>query len=73
MGDVVKMFHGRAKPGHRIPKPIECDSCGHDIEAARLQVMPNAKRCISCEGARERRHSRIMQGAHDNDVVIIRG
>jgi hypothetical protein len=73
MGDVVKMFHGRVKPGKALPKPVECEACGEDIETARLQVMPKAKRCISCERARERRHDRIIQGARDKDVVIIRG
>lgn len=73
MGNVINLFHGRTKPGKAIPKPVECEACGEDIETARLQVMPNAKRCVSCEGARERRHHQIMQGARDKDVVIIRG
>jgi hypothetical protein len=73
MGDVVKLFHGRVKPGKSLPKPAECEACGEEIETARLQVMPSAKRCISCERGRERRHSLIMQGARDKDVVIIRG
>jgi hypothetical protein len=73
MGDVVKMFHGRVKRGKALPKPVECEACGEGIETARLQVMPNAKRCISCERARERRHHTILQGARDKDVVIIRG
>lgn len=73
MGDVVKMFHGRVKRGKALPKPVECEACGGDIETARLQVMPTAKRCISCERARERRHHMILQGARDKDVVIIRG
>jgi ribosomal protein S26 len=73
MGDVVKMFHGRVKRGKALPKPVECDACGEDIETARLQVMPKAKRCISCERARELRHNRMMQGARERDLVIIRG
>jgi hypothetical protein len=70
---ILPMFHGRVKPGHSLPRPVECAACGDDIETARLQVMPKAKRCVSCERARERRHARIMQGARDKDVVIIRG
>jgi hypothetical protein len=73
MSNVVKLFHGRVKRGKALPKPVECEVCGEDIETARLQVMPLAKRCISCERARERRHNMIMQGARDKDVVIIRG
>jgi hypothetical protein len=73
MGNVVKLFHGRVKRGKSLPKPVECEACGEEIETARLQVMPFAKRCVSCERARERRHSQIMQGARDKDVVIIRG
>ena len=73
MGNVVKLFHGRVKRGRSLPKPVECEACGEDIETARLQVMPFAKRCISCERARERRHDMIMQGARDKDIVIIRG
>jgi hypothetical protein len=73
MGDVVKLFRGRVKTGKALPKPVECEACGDDIETARLQVMPNAKRCVSCERAREVRHSRMMQGARERDVVIIRG
>jgi hypothetical protein len=73
MGDIVKLFSGRVKRGKALPKPVECDDCGEDIETARLQVQPLAKRCVSCESARERRHSRVMQGARDKDVVIIRG
>lgn len=73
MGEVVKLFRGRVKRGKALPKPVECEACGDDIETARLQVMPFAKRCISCERARERRHHLIMQGARDKDVVIIRG
>lgn len=73
MGNVVKLFHGRVKPGRPLPKPIECEACEEAIETARLQVAPWAKRCISCESARERRHNLIMQGARDRDVVIIRG
>lgn len=73
MGDVVKMLHGRVKRGKALPKPVECEECGDDIETARLQVMPSAKRCISCERSRELRHERVLQGARDRDVVIIRG
>jgi hypothetical protein len=73
MGGVVRMFHGRVKRGMALPAPVECEACGEDIETAQLQVMPNAKRCISCERARERRHHMILQGARDRDVVIIQG
>jgi hypothetical protein len=72
-GNVVKLFHGRVQRGRALPKPVECEACDEPIETARLQVAPWAKRCVSCEAARERRHQLVMQGARDKDVVIIRG
>lgn len=71
MGDVVKLFHGRVKPGKRLPRPVECKDCEEPIEAARLQVMPCAKRCISCEKALERRFNRQMEAIRDNQTVQI--
>lgn len=73
MADIIKMFHGRRKRGKALPKPILCSECDEPIETARLQVMPKAKRCISCEQAREARHNRILSSARDRDIVIIRG
>lgn len=73
VGEVVKLFSGRVKRGKALPRPIECEACGEDIETARLQVMPKAKRCIGCETRREQRHNLLLQGARDKDVVIIRG
>ena len=32
----------------------ECDSCGEDIEARRLEVRPTATLCISCKEEEER-------------------
>jgi hypothetical protein len=71
MGDVVKMCHGRVKPGRPLPKPVECKDCGEDVETARLQVMPGAKRCISCERAKEKRFEREMAAVRDHQAVQI--
>jgi hypothetical protein len=71
LGDVVKLFRGRRVPGKAIPKPVECKECGDDIETARLQVMPNASRCISCERAWERRFDREMEAVRDHQTVRI--
>jgi hypothetical protein len=71
MGDVVKLFHGRVKPGKSLPKPVECKDCGEDIETARLQVMPHAKRCVSCERAKEKRFEREMAAVRDYQAVKI--
>jgi hypothetical protein len=71
MGDVVKLLHGRTKPGQALPKPVECRDCGDDIETARLQVMPQAKRCVSCERTKERRFEREMAAIRDHQSVQI--
>jgi phage/conjugal plasmid C-4 type zinc finger TraR family protein len=34
-----------------------CLECGDDIEPARLKVMPNARHCVDCQSARERKAS----------------
>jgi DnaK suppressor protein len=34
-----------------------CVECGQDIGYARLLVYPTAKRCIGCQGQREKTHS----------------
>src|SRR6185436_17262238 len=31
----------------------ECDNCGENIPAKRLEALPNAKFCIKCQGKRE--------------------
>lgn len=72
MGEVISLIKGRARHRKPLPKPRECDDCGDDIETARLQVMPKARRCISCENAREWRHKRAMAAAREQDVVIVR-
>jgi len=71
MGDVVRLFSGRTKPGKSLPKPVECKDCGDDIETARLQVMPGAKRCISCEKALEKRFNRQMEAVREHQAVQI--
>jgi len=73
MGNIVKLAFGRAKPGHALPKPKQCSECEEPIETARLQVNPSARRCIECERARERRHSRELQALRDKDIAIIKG
>lgn len=72
MGKVVSLTQGRALR-ETLPKPRECEECGDPIETARLQVMPKAKRCISCEKLREVKHKRAMAAARDNDIIVIRG
>jgi RNA polymerase-binding transcription factor DksA len=51
MGEVISLIKGRAKLRKALPKPRECDDCGDDIETARLQAIPKAKRCISCHSS----------------------
>lgn len=72
MGQIISLIKGRAKLRKALPKPVECADCGDDIETARLQSMPLAKRCITCEKARERRHKRLLDSMRDNDIAIIR-
>ena len=77
MGDVVKLTTGRAKPGKKLPKPIECKECGDPIETARLQALGlndvhlRPQRCISCARAWERRFEREMEGIGDNQTVQV--
>ncbi len=35
----------------------ECSDCGDDIGFERLQAYPTAKRCLRCQGQRERTHA----------------
>ncbi|MGN6534310.1 MAG: TraR/DksA C4-type zinc finger protein [Mesorhizobium sp.] len=72
MGQVISLARGRQKLGKALPKPRMCDDCGDDIETARLQVQPKARRCISCEKTRERRHRKMLDTMRDNDIAIIR-
>jgi RNA polymerase-binding transcription factor DksA len=72
MGEVVRMARGRQQLGKALPKLRMFDDCGDDIETARLQSMPLAKRCISCENTRERRRKRLLDSMRDNDIAIIR-
>jgi RNA polymerase-binding protein DksA len=37
-----------------------CEDCGGPIALGRLQVQPQAGRCIACERAHERRHGGIL-------------
>lgn len=73
MGDVISLIKGRAKLRAALPKPLECADCGDDIETARLQVQPKARRCISCERSRERRLKRVLDTMRDKDIAIVRG
>ena len=74
MGEVVKLFRGRATRGKRLPKPIECKDCGEDIETARSQAFNDGMavtRCISCARAFERRFNREMAAVRDHQSVRI--
>lgn len=81
MGDVVHLVAGRARPGKKIPKPIDCKECGDPVETARLQAIERMNGgillrpilCISCATAREARENRMLAAARDrDDIVIIR-
>lgn len=72
MGKVISLLRGRAKLGRSLPKPRECEDCGEDIETARLQAVPKAKRCIMCERSRERSRDRMLSTMRENDIAIIR-
>lgn len=74
MGNVVKLFSGRVKPGKKLPKPVECKDCGEDIETARLQAFNDGMavtRCISCARALERRLKRDLEAVRDHQTVCI--
>lgn len=75
MGEVVKLYRGRAKWGKKIPKPVECKDCGEDIETARLQACDGdilaCTRCISCAKAQEKRFNRDMAAVRDFQTVQI--
>jgi hypothetical protein len=71
MSNVIPLFHGRVKAGKALPKPVECKDCGEDVETARLQVMPLAIRCVSCERAREKRFNRQMEAVREHQSVQI--
>lgn len=43
----------RANAGAAID--ADCDDCGEAIEADRRAAQPDAKRCVPCQQARERR------------------
>ncbi|TGT76737.1 TraR/DksA family transcriptional regulator [Mesorhizobium sp. M2E.F.Ca.ET.166.01.1.1] len=73
MGQVLSLIQGRHRLRKPLPKPRLCDECDDPIETARLQVQPKAKRCISCEKARERRHKRALAATSDRDIVVIKG
>lgn len=72
--NVVKLFHGRAKQGQKIPKPRDCKDCGDPIEAARLQAFNDGMtpvHCISCARAFEKRFNRQMEAVRDFQAVQI--
>lgn len=37
------------------PGSMDCASCGEAIPLARRQALPSARRCVSCQGAADRR------------------
>jgi hypothetical protein len=69
--DVIPLFKGRSVKGKRLPKPRPCKDCEDDIEAARLQVLPNARRCVSCAQLEEIRMNRALSGVLDAHIVIL--
>lgn len=75
MGDVVKLTFGRRKRGASLPKPVPCKDCGDPIETARLQAtagdIMRCIRCISCQGAWERRFELQMQGVREYQAVEV--
>ena len=73
MGEVIRLITGKQRKGHKIPKPRRCDNCDELIATGRLQSRPKTRRCVTCQQATEDRRRRILEGAQDRDVVIIRG
>jgi RNA polymerase-binding transcription factor DksA len=73
MGQVLSLIQGRRRLRKALPKPRTCEECDDPIETARLQVQPKARRCVSCEKARERRHKRALAATSDRDIVVIKG
>jgi hypothetical protein len=79
VGDVVPLVSGRAIPGQRLEKPIECKECGEEVETARLQairrmnggILLQPTLCISCAKAREIRDARMLAAARDQDDIVI--
>ncbi len=67
----MKLVTGKAIPGAKLPKPVECRECGDPIETARLQIV-HRRLCKACADAEERRIKRALAGARDDEVVIIR-
>lgn len=47
----------RAEAAQAPSGVTECDDCGHDIPAARLEAYPAAIRCVTCQGLYERTHA----------------
>lgn len=76
MGDVVKLTFGRARPGKKLPKPVECKDCGDPVETARVQALTDDPvmrpiRCLSCQKAWDRRFEREMQGVRAHQTVQV--
>lgn len=49
-----------------------CTDCGDQIDPRRVRLMPLTKRCTDCQYEWDTRLKLTLQGARDNDVVIIR-
>lgn len=76
MSNVVKLTFGRARPGKKLPKPVECKECGDPVETARVQALTDdpvvrPQRCFACQTTWERRFEREMQGVRDYQTVEI--
>jgi DNA-directed RNA polymerase subunit N (RpoN/RPB10) len=76
MGDIVKLTFGRAQPGKKLPKPVECKECGEPVETARVQALigdpiVRPMRCFSCQSAWERRFEQQMAGVREHQAVEI--
>lgn len=59
----------------KIARPVfgkPCEECGDQIDPRRVRSHPLARRCVECQREVETKNIRALQGAHDNDVVIIR-
>jgi RNA polymerase-binding transcription factor DksA len=59
----------------RVLRPVfgkVCEECEEQIPPARIRSHPLARRCVECQRAVEIKNMRALQGAGDNDIVILR-
>jgi len=61
MGRVVAPKFGR-----------RCVDCDDQIDPKRVRISPSARRCRDCQTELEMRNQRALQGAREDDIVIIR-